>query len=135
MCMCMCTECACNLRGQKITRHTHICINERKPKFYTGILAKGKDMIIPKFKYSDILVGFSLVPTEGKLFGNGKIKVLGIYYYVEFSSVANTRIWPSVTLCIFFSEFFRSQLRYVHTKNVSPTLLCYKNENNEVCYL
>lgn len=59
-------------------------------------------MILPKFKYLDILIEFSLVPTEGKLFGNGKIKVLGIQYYVAFFSVANTKIWPSVTLNIFF---------------------------------
>lgn len=81
--------------------HAHM-YKQKETKILHCIIAKGKGMILPKFKYLDILAGFSLVPNEGKLFGNGKIKVLGIYYYVEFSSVANTRIWPSVTLCIFF---------------------------------
>lgn len=122
-------------RSEDNQAHAHM-YEQRETKILHCILAKGKDMILPKFKYSDILVGFSLVPTEGKLFDNGKIKVLGIYHYVESSSVANTRIWPSVILSIFFfTEFFRSQLSYVHAKNVFPTLPCHKCENNEVCYL
>lgn len=81
--------------------HAHM-YKQKETKILHCVLAKGKDMILPKFKYLDILVGFSLVPTEGKFFDNGKMKVLGIYYYLEFSSVANTRIWSSVILSIFF---------------------------------
>lgn len=88
--------------------HAHM-YKQKETKILHCILAKGKDMILPKFKYSDILVGFSLVPTEGKFFDNGKIKVLGIYYHLEFSSVANTRIWSSVILSVFF--FFNRVLQ------------------------